>query len=386
LTLVRNNSAEIAMTDPAETTETADAAEAGTPDAAKRLREAALIGAVSRNPSHVAALIELADFFISDDRDREASLVFNDALAVDPENTEALLKLGTLLHQYPAFYDEAIQHLQKAISIDPALAAAYRPLASTLNDLGRHDEALAVLRAWRETVPNDPAAKHFLAAYSGENLPERMSDACVQQHFDTYADRFDAALRDTLQYRAPEVLVQHLTPLLPPDAAGSLTIVDAGCGTGLAAPLLRPLARRLVGVDLSPKMLEKARAGGLYDVLETAEVTAWFGRAAPRAADVDLAFLADTVIYFGRLEALLASVFAALKPGGWLAFTTEKIADGQQGDFTLSTSGRYQHSGPYLNEALTKAGFGSVQMTEAQIRLQLDEPEVAFVVAAKKPG
>ena len=41
---------------------------------------------------------------------------------------------------------------------------------------------------------------------------------------------------------------------------GELEIVDAGCGTGLLAPHLRPYARRLVGVDLSPKMLEKARA------------------------------------------------------------------------------------------------------------------------------
>ena len=36
-------------------------------------------------------------------------------------------------------------------------------------------------------------------------------------------------------------------------------ILDAGCGTGLCGPLLRPLAARLVGVDLSEKMVELAR-------------------------------------------------------------------------------------------------------------------------------
>ena len=41
--------------------------------------------------------------------------------------------------------------------------------------------------------------------------------------------------------------------------------LDAGCGTGLAGPYLRPLVSGpLIGVDLSPKMLERAarlRAG-----------------------------------------------------------------------------------------------------------------------------
>ena len=47
----------------------------------------------------------------------------------------------------------------------------------------------------------------------------------------------------------------------------ALEVLDAGCGTGLAAPLLGPYARRLVGVDLSGAMLEQARALPQYDEL-----------------------------------------------------------------------------------------------------------------------
>ncbi|MCX4239251.1 class I SAM-dependent DNA methyltransferase [Paraliomyxa miuraensis] len=52
-----------------------------------------------------------------------------------------------------------------------------------------------------------------------------------------------------------------------------LDVLDAGCGTGLCAPLLRPLARTLVGVDLSGKMLDQARRRGGYDELIEAELT-----------------------------------------------------------------------------------------------------------------
>ena len=38
-----------------------------------------------------------------------------------------------------------------------------------------------------------------------------------------------------------------------------LDVLDLGCGTGLCGPLLRPYARALAGVDLSPQMLERMR-------------------------------------------------------------------------------------------------------------------------------
>ena len=37
-------------------------------------------------------------------------------------------------------------------------------------------------------------------------------------------------------------------------------MLDAGCGTVLCGPLVAPFARRLVGVDLSARMLDQAKA------------------------------------------------------------------------------------------------------------------------------
>lgn len=46
-----------------------------------------------------------------------------------------------------------------------------------------------------------------------------------------------------------------------------LDILDAGCGTGLCADVLRPYAKSLVGVDLSPQMLALAAKQQIYDQL-----------------------------------------------------------------------------------------------------------------------
>jgi predicted TPR repeat methyltransferase len=95
------------------------------------------------------------------------------------------------------------------------------------------------------------------AACLGIGVPERAPDAYVQEIFDDLADSFDSHLVDNLDYRAPGLVVEALSKLLPEQNA-DLDILDAGCGTGLCGLLLRPYARNLVGVDLSSKMLKKA--------------------------------------------------------------------------------------------------------------------------------
>ena len=60
-----------------------------------------------------------------------------------------------------------------------------------------------------------------------------------------------------------------------------LAILDLGCGTGLAGLAFQPLAARLDGVDLSPAMIEKARARGIYDHLDVADLETRAGGAGP---------------------------------------------------------------------------------------------------------
>ena len=81
--------------------------------------------------------------------------------------------------------------------------------------------------------------------------------AFVESTFDSFAASFDAKLAK-LQYRAPSWSRRcSRTPGVEPSKR--LDVLDAGCGTGLCGPLIAPYARRLVGVDLSAKMLAHAR-------------------------------------------------------------------------------------------------------------------------------
>ena len=350
--------------------------------------EEALGFALMANPESVSVLLQMGDHMAAQDRGAEAADWYRAALELKPEQTETLLKLGTLLHWYPAFQEEAITLLQRAVAQDATVVAAYGPLASSLAYSGRSEEAVVVLRAWCAAAPLDAAAAHMLAAHSHEQVPDRANDAFVQKTFDQGAEQFDVLLRDTLQYRAPEALMAHLELVLPNMmrlATSSLDILDVGCGTGLAAALLKPHAHRLVGVDLSPKMLAKAGALALYDELATAELT---GYLAACDAEFDVLFAADTLVYFGRLDEVFANAFAALRPGGCFAFTVERLADAVDNatmpGFVLTSTGRYQQSERYVDEALIRAGFATVHIEPARIRVEQNAQVIGLVVVAVK--
>jgi predicted TPR repeat methyltransferase len=111
-------------------------------------------------------------------------------------------------------------------------------------------------------------------------------------------------------------------------ASGGLDVLDAGCGTGLCGPLIAPYARRLVGVDLSERMLDQARTRDVYDELVRGELTGYL-RDCTAAFDVVVA--ADTPENFGPLEEVVASAENALRGGGRLVFTVERGAKGRKG-------------------------------------------------------
>src|SRR5207247_6709381 len=149
--------------------------------------------------------------------------------------------------------------------------------------------------------PGNPIARHMLAACSGRDVPSRASDAYIKRTFDSFAASFDSKLAK-LAYRAPALVAEILADS-DVDASKGLDVLDAGCGTGLCGPLIAPYARRLVGVDLSERMIDQARARNVYDELVRRELTAYL-RESTSAFDVIVS--ADTLGYFGPLEGVVA--------------------------------------------------------------------------------
>ena len=111
---------------------------------------------------------------------------------------------------------------------------------------------------------------------------------------------------DDLGYRGPALLFKAVlaAPCREREPAFFGRAIDLGCGTGLAARAFAGLAGEIVGIDLSPRMIERARATGLYAELEVAEMLEGLRRQPDASADLILA--ADVMVYVHDLVPLLA--------------------------------------------------------------------------------
>ena len=188
----------------------------------------------------------------------------------------------------------------EAVATDRELLELFQTLFGFLSAFGHREAALRLGRKHLELWPDSPWMDYLLQAVKGERGFDRSPPGYVAEHFDAFAAGFDAQLVGALGYDIPEKIAAAL------QAAGALAepgnVLDVGCGTGLCAPWLRLGARTLIGVDLSPRMLEQAAKRGLYDSLACAELTAFLRQAPGRFF---LLVAADVLVYVGDLGSFL---------------------------------------------------------------------------------
>ena len=246
---------------------------------------------------------------------REALDAIDASLRAAPQNAKAHNNRGSILLRVnrSAGAEAAFRH---AIELDPTLAPPYLNLGSILEYRGAKDEAIGVYeQAIARGLDRDTFEQ--CRAVAASSRTRASPESWVRTTFDNFAPGFDAHLRE-LRYRMPEEIAR----LLGARATEVLDILDLGCGTGLCGVALRNQKRRLVGVDLSPKMLHYAADRGVYDETHVGEVHA-FMRATPDAS-FDAIVAADVFIYIGALDELFEHAARILRPGGWFAFSTEE--------------------------------------------------------------
>lgn len=295
---------------------------------------------------------------------------------LNPNSARTLLQLGRACNEAD-HSEDACRYYEKAIKSDPAQTKAYESLGILLYALGRVDEAAAVYRLWMEVEPSNPRASHMYASCSDQEPPPRASNEYIVSVFDQFAGSFDAKLKK-LKYRAPALVAEALSDAVDSDL--TYEILDAGCGTGLCGPLLRPIASKLDGVDLSPSMIDIAAELDCYDTVAAGELME-FMRERQQAYDVVVS--ADTLVYFGDLSPPFIAARDTLRPGGYLVFTVES-QDENLSEFVLNPHGRYSHRTTYVRAELERCGFAIQAITDADLRVENKKPVRGLVVTARR--
>lgn len=88
-------------------------------------------------------------------------------------------------------------------------------------------------------------------------------------YYKDFADHYDKGFADNMGYNSPEALAETFHKLA---TESDRPIADIGCGTGLAALALGLSKDVIDGYDISPEMLDKARAKDLYRNLYNANL------------------------------------------------------------------------------------------------------------------
>jgi len=335
--------------------------------------------AIEQKPAYPSARNNLGNALRSKYLYREAIACYRDAIALKADHAEAWANMGNALLEMHDLAG-AEEAARRAIALKPEAPSAYYTLGLALEEAGRRDEALEQYRAALKLAPNSSGLKFLLAALTGDqgSFPVAPTDF-VAALFDNYADTFDRHLVQTLNYRGPQLLHDAIIAAKV-NQRGPIDIADLGCGTGLCGPLLAPMARTLVGVDLSARMINQARTRGIYHDLLVDDIVTFL---TARPNQFDLAIAADVFEYFGDLLGVLSAASASLRAGGVLAFTLEKRVHGE-GGYELQPTRRYTHALGYIRSLLPAAKLREVSASEAALRTQNKRDVIGLLVVLEK--
>lgn len=297
-----------------------------------------LTRALNEDPTLAEAYCHLGMVKIHQKSYEQAKGLLEQALDLEPFHAEAYYHLA-LVHLKYGDLSAAESCLQNAIDRDPLHFAALYNMALLKKQqhfYGLADEYLARAQIIK---PEDPHVLFLRESLREDNTESDTPLAFVNTLFDGYADHYDDHMTRVLHYQVPERLFDLFQKNQP---RSSLSMLDAGCGTGLCGPLFKPYASRLIGVDLSQAMLSQAAHRACYDELIQGDIVTVL-QSMP-AHSLDLCIAADVLGYIGKLDGVFEQIVRVLKSGGLFLFSIEA----GNLDFHLNHSTRFSHSQHYI--------------------------------------
>lgn len=260
-----------------------------------------------------------------------------------------------------------------AVEREPDQPDHWIALGEISHILGRRAHARAAYERYLDLKPHDAEIGHLLTALRDETPPPRASDDFIQQLYARFSSFYDTNMLEELDYQAPTRLAELVATLM--DERAGLDALDLGCGSGLAGVKIRARCAHLTGVDLSVQMLTLARERGIYDQLESAEISAWLERC---TNSFDLILACDSLIYFGDLRPVIHPVAALLRPGGCFVFSLEC---GDYAPFKLHDNGRYSHHPETIGKIAAEAALDIAHLQQGYLRMEYGAPVTGLFVA-----
>lgn len=271
---------------------------------------------------------------------------------------------------------------RQVLELVPNFAPAHALLGRAALGLGLNEEAIQALSRALELEREDVLGVRLDLARLGA-LPqdEAITDSYVRALFDDYAPKFDRHLTQSLGYRGPELIADAIRRACSKrgrDFRFGLAL-DLGCGTGLMGQALEGVCASLVGVDLSPRMLEKAARTNLYDDLQEGELVSFLTNRA--GAEADLVVAADVFVYMPALDDVFRETYRVLKPEGLFAFTVQA----HEGDgFALGQDARYAHGESYLRSLADQNAFTIELLERVSTREDRGTPVPGFLAVLQR--
>ena len=336
-------------------------------------------------PNHLGALHNLGITLCALKRFNEALPLLTQVSEKEPSNLDALFHLG-VIYSSLAQAQDAINCYERVLAIDPHYANAHHNLATVYLHLNEREKALKHYQQAFTLQPYNKTAQHMIDALSGKTHLEGAPLEYTQALFDQYAYSYDSHVKAHLKYHVPQLLRDAVAPFVT-TVKEPWTVLDLGCGTGLCAPLFSDVAGKLIGVDVSPNMIEVARQRGGYYKLYVMDALSFLSR---HQSEYNLIISADVFVYFGSLAEIFQACHRALKSQGLFCFSIEDLtaeeinASPDYPDYQLRKTGRYAHASTYVHTLSESSGFKIENNQRNIIRYQEDAPVEGNIYVLRK--
>ncbi|MBR6664038.1 MAG: methyltransferase domain-containing protein, partial [Alphaproteobacteria bacterium] len=200
-------------------------------------------------------------------------------------------------------------------------------LAYTIYEIALEKGKKAVmptLKKWYQKHSQNIIVQQVWNIFFSSSETYRSDSQYVKKIFDEFADSFDEVLHD-LEYTVPTKILQILQADKPDFIDKKIAVLDLGCGTGLCVQSLKKILKNAVfyGVDISPKMLEKAATKNIYKKLINEDVEAYLFKHKNR---YEMIIAADVFTYFGDLKKVFEGVYKSLKKDGVIVFSISELS------------------------------------------------------------